>query len=121
MRGQGDVGELRGLYRIDDGEAAIAVTGQHLAVARVDAHIVRIVAQVQYPARGEIVAAIEPHRAVAAVRDDKEVGPREIGDALRLIQAADAPDGLLLRQIDDIERVVADLRDEETLAVKIDR
>src|SRR6185437_10891440 len=86
----------------------------------VDAHIVRIVAELDAAARREILAAIEVNRAVARIGDIERVSRRKVADALRLREADDAMNHRAGLEVDDADAVIAKLGDEEALTREVD-
>lgn len=106
--------------RIDDRECALAIADQHAITRHVHAHIVSILAEFDAADRRKILAAQRPHRAVAAIRHIDAVGKGDVGDALRLAEAADRAQHFPSRQADDTEAVVAKLGDEQPPAFHID-
>jgi hypothetical protein len=92
-----------------------------MTTSRIDAHIIRVIAERYDVARAEIDAAEEADFPVAAVRDDNEAKARDIADTLRLSQTRNPVHHFLLCKVDDIESVVAQFRNKQAVTDKVDR
>ncbi len=91
-----------------------------MIVARIDADIVGVVAQIDTPDLVPIHCTVETDRTVAAGHDDLRLRT-EIRHALRLVQALNSSDDVAAREIDVIDGAIAIFGDEEMLVLKIER
>ena len=109
-----------GFGGIDNRDLAGSETNKDMAASRIDAHVIRVVAQRYGSAWAEIGVAEKADCPIAAVGDDNKSRPRYVGDTLRLSQTGYPAQHLLRREIDDIERVVAEFCNKQALTDKID-
>jgi hypothetical protein len=121
MRRQVCVAQLRLPHAINDGDSAVAVTDDEVSRCRIDPHVVGVVAEIDHAHRGKILAAIEADGAVAGARDGDRVRFFRVADALRFFQMFDPVDDRSRRNIDGLERSIAQFRDEQPLALEVDR
>jgi hypothetical protein len=91
-----------------------------MTTSRIDARIIRVIAQRYDAARAEIDAAAEADFPVAAVGDDNDAMPRYITDTLRLSQTGN-PVQYLLFKIDNAESVVAEFSNKQAVTDEVDR
>src|SRR5262249_57569593 len=95
---EGDVADRLVWSEVDDGKGASAVTDEQALPSVVEPYIVGIVTQGDPPRFGVVAAAEEPHRSVAAVRDIQSLNSGNVSHTLRLLEAGDPVNDLLLLQ-----------------------
>src|ERR1043165_8116881 len=115
-----NVADALAARRVDDAERSGAVAHVDAAGRRVVAHVVRVVGE--FDALDSFIKRRVENVAGAAFR----VGDVELvrfgnkADALRLAQAGDRVDAVARLEVYDLDRVVAERRDEEPLPFEID-
>src|SRR5215204_5984098 len=107
--------------RIDEGERPVSVADNDLPGPRTDANVVGVFSELQRRYRRKIAAPVEPQRAVPAARAEERVRARLIRDPLGFLQARDGAALLAGIEVDDADRVVAELGDEQAPPGQIDR
>jgi len=121
MSGQfGRSAHLRGCW-VDRGNAAAAVTHDELAGASIGADIIGIAAEIDCTCGAPVFSIVKPHGAVAGIGDGVAVAARRDADPLRFGQPGQLRRPNALRQVEDVNGVVAKLRDQQTVAGQIDR
>jgi len=97
------------------------VTDEHMPAKRIDPYIVGIGAELDAREWGQIIAAQDPERAVAAISDIDRIARRLITHTLRLSHPGHPDLYLAGSQIDRAHAVITELGDEEALPPQIDR
>ena len=120
MGRQRDVPEPLRFRGIDNRDLAGSETNKDMAASRINAHVIRAITQRHDFAWSEIGVAEKADCPIAAVGDDNKSPPRYVGDTLRLSQTGYPAQHLLRREIDNIERVVAEFCNKQALTDKID-
>src|SRR5215472_5721914 len=120
MRLETNIRDLREAGGINNRERTLAIAHQHPLARGLHAHIVGIVTEFDAPDRGQVLGAQHAHRTVTGIRHKYAVGKRDIRNALRLVQTANPMEHLARRQIDDAQAVVAELRNEQPLPLRIE-
>src|SRR3954453_15448834 len=105
---------------INNRKRALAIADQHLAALRIDADIIRIVAQIDATQQREIIGAHEAYRPVSRIGDIERIGRVLLADALRLLEAAHRADQFPVCNVDHADTVVAEFRDGPPLPLEID-
>ena len=121
MRRQRDVEHLAAARRIDHRDRARAVADQHAVDAGIDADVVGVRAEIEPAGLAVLRAVVEAHRAVARIGDEQEIERRQVADALRVAQPADAVHHLARRDVDHADAVVAELGDEQPMMREVER
>jgi len=101
--------------RVYHGEGAVAVTYKHACRVNRDPNIVRVFAEPDLRAQGEVFATEDVNRAIAAVRDKYLVGGGDVAYALRLAEARQCFEQAALLQIDNADGIVAEFSDKQAL------
>jgi hypothetical protein len=104
--------------RIYDGNRALSEPDEHSAGRVVHAHIVGILSQRYRAQRFEVITSVKRDGTVAAVRHGKHA----FGDAdtLGLVQSGYSVDDLTFVDVDNIDRIIAEFRDEQAASLNID-
>ena len=118
---KGGVADLGARCRIDDGQTAIAIADDQLAVARIDANIIGVAAQTRAADRRTIHRTEKSHGAIAGIRGGNQIFVVRIGDALWIIEATDVRQRPAVAEINDFDGVVSQRGDNETLSGPINR
>jgi hypothetical protein len=87
-----------------------------LSASSIYAHVVGVVAETDRAHRRQVIGPIEPHRPVAGVGDNVPIGLRREANPLRLGEPGEARCPTSLRDIDNVDRVVAQFGDQQALA-----
>ena len=106
MRFERNASELLLFHHVDDGQTAIAKADQELLASAVEANVIGIVTEIDTSCRDIAIAAVEPHRTVAAIGDIEGVGRRHIGNALRLLEARQTVNDFRILQINNRYAIV---------------
>ena len=117
---EADIGSLGLACGIDDRKRTLAIAHKYPIARCVYARVVGIIAELDAPHRGQIIAPQHPHRAITGIRYKDAIGKKDIGNALRLAQTVDPPQHLARCQIDHAEAVVTELGHKQPLALHID-
>jgi len=73
MRCESDIHQLRAVRRVDDSQAALAVSDDEAARLLVDADIVRIVTEIELAGWSKIGGAEESYGPIARIRNSEEI------------------------------------------------
>ncbi len=120
VRLEGDIGNFGPGRRINDRNAAFAVTDENTIGLRIDANIVRVVTKLDASARSVVGTLEQANGPVARVCNVQSIGRRHITDALRLAKACDGLDQFPAFEIDDANGVITEFGHEQSLASGID-
>src|SRR4051794_28217005 len=88
MRSERNIRKFCARSWIDNRKRALAIADQHLAALRIDADIIRIVAEIDATQQRHIIGPQNAYRPVARIRDIERIGRGLVTDALRLLEAA---------------------------------
>jgi len=121
MRAQCNLGDFAVRAGIDQRQRSAAVADDNLPMRPIDAHIVSVTAEIDPATLDVIGALINPHRAITAIGDIERVGGPQVTDALRLFQACQALHNLALLDVDNADRVIAELGHKQPLPIGICR
>src|ERR1700692_1673547 len=103
MAGQGDVVDVGTRGRIDDRQATITISDENVPRGGIGPDIVRVVAERDASYGRQIGGAACPHRAVAGTGYKDKILISNIGEPLRLVQAANPLGDFPGLKVDDID------------------
>jgi hypothetical protein len=108
------------ICRVNDRKSPTPVSNDEPTGGWVNPDVVCIVTEIRRRSDGEILASEQTHRSITRAGNCDDIGLRRVADALGFVQASEAVNNLTARDVDDLDCIVAQLRDEQVPARQID-